>query len=159
MKLRILIFICCYALKSFANVTDTIHISHYNISMDTMNYSAFQIKGMTELTVHAKMNNVNNISIGLYYLIVDSVTSNGSQLGFSYDDTTIRVMPPAVMNVNDSLVMQVYYHGDPATDADFGGFYFSGVYAFNIGVGFNANPHTFGKAWFACVDEFTDRST
>lgn len=127
--------------------------------MDTMNYSVFQIKGMTELTVHAKMNNVNNISIGLYYLIVDSVTSNGSQLGFTYDDTTIRVMPPAVMNANDSLVLQVYYHGDPATDADFGGFYFSGVYAFNIGVGFNSNPHTFGKAWFACVDEFTDRST
>ena len=159
MHLRLLLFLSVFGFKSFGNVTDTIHVSHYNITMDTMDYPAFDIKGMTELTVHAKLNNVNNISLGLYFLIVDSVTSGGSPLNYSYDDTTISIVPPAVMNASDSVVIQVYYHGDPATDASFGGFYFSGQYAFNIGVGFGTNPHTFGKAWFPCLDEFTDRST
>jgi hypothetical protein len=159
MKLRLLIFFSCIFLKSFGSVTDTIHVSHYNISLDTINYPAQTINGMTELTVHAKLNNVNNISLGLYILIVDSITSGGAQLTYFYNDTTLFITPPAVMNTNDSLTLQVYYHGHPKTDASWGGFYFSGQYAFNIGVGFSANPHTFGKVWFPCVDEFTDRST
>jgi hypothetical protein len=159
MKIRLLLFLFILALKASATVTDTIHVSHYNISIDTINYPAFEIKGMTELTVHAKVNNVNNISLGLYLLIVDSVTSGGSQLAYSYDDTTIFIVPTTVMNANDTVVLQVYYHGHPSTDASWGGFYFSGQYAYNIGVGFDVNPHTFGKAWFPSLDEFTDRST
>src|SRR5690348_5527964 len=106
MNLRLLLLLCLFSLKSFATVSDTIHVSHYNISMDTMIYSVFQIKGMTELTVHAKLNNVNNISLGLYFLNVDSVTSGGSQLTYAYDDTTIYIVPPALMNAGDSVVLQ-----------------------------------------------------
>lgn len=159
MKRHLFLVLFCISLKAFSSVTDTIHVSHYNISLDTVNYPAHSIKGMTELTVHSKMNGVNNISLGLYFLNVDSIVAANMPLTYTYDDTTIRIAPPAVMNMNDSLTMQVYYHGAPLTDAQFGGFYFSGSYAFNIGVGFETNPHTFGKAWFPCVDEFTDRST
>ncbi len=159
MKFRLLFFICCLSLKSFSNVTDSIHVSHYNISLDTVNYQARIITGVTTLTIHSKLNGVNNISLGLFKLTVDSIISSGVSLLYSYDDTTISIVPPSVMNQNDSVSMDVYYHGIPKTDPTFGGFYISGVYAYNIGVGFDANPHTFGKTWFPCVDEFTDRST
>ncbi|HYV55455.1 MAG TPA: M1 family aminopeptidase [Chitinophagaceae bacterium] len=159
MKFRFLIASLCLAIKSFANVSDTIHVSHYSITLDTMDYTAHTIKGMTELTVHAKMNGVNNISLGLYILTIDSIKSSGVALAYSYNDTTIHIAPAAVMNVNDSIVIQVYYHGAPKTDGSFGGFYFATPYAYNIGVGFDADPHNFARTWFPCIDEFTDRST
>ncbi|MCX6276404.1 MAG: M1 family aminopeptidase [Bacteroidetes bacterium] len=159
MKFNFLIIFCLFTTSAFANVTDSIRVSHYNISIDTIDYTAHSIRGVTTLTVHSKLNGVNNISLGLYFLTVDSILSSGLPLAFEHDDTTIHVLPPSVLNQNDSLTLGVYYHGVPKTDATFGGFYFSGTYAFNIGVGFDANPHTFGKTWFPCVDEFTDRST
>jgi len=159
MKLNLLFLLCFFTIQSFANVSDTIHVSHYNIYLDTINYPAHTINGVTTLTVHSKMNGVNNISLGLYILAIDSIVSSGLPLTYTYNDTIIHIAPPAVMNQGDSLTLSVYYHGAPKTDATFGGFYFASVYAYNIGVGFNADPHTFGKTWFPCVDEFTDRST
>ena len=159
MKFHSLICFCFFTINTFANVSDTIHVSHYRVSIDTINYTAHTIRGVTELTVHSKLNGVNNISLGLYFLTVDSIVSSGMPLAYAHDDTTIRITPPSLMNQGDSVVLQVYYNGVPKTDPTFGGFYFSGTYAYNIGVGFDANPHTFGKTWFPCVDEFTDRST
>jgi len=159
MKHRLLLIFCCLVIRANANVTDSIHVSHYNIAIDTIDYTVHAIRGVTELTIHSKLNGVNNISLGLYFLTADSIVSSGLHLNYTYDDTTLRITPPAALNQNDSLVMQVYYHGLPKTDGTFGGFYFAGVYAYNIGVGFDANPHTFAKTWFPCVDEFTDRAT
>jgi aminopeptidase N len=85
--------------------------------------------------------------------------SGSQQLTYTYDDTLIRIAPPAILNQNDSIVFTVYYSGQPQQDpSGWGGFYFSGNYAFNLGVGFELDPHNLGKAWFPCIDEFTDRS-
>lgn len=110
------------------------------------------------LTVMSKLNNVNNITLYLLHLNIDSILSNGQPLTYSYTDTLIHITPPATLNQNDSITLTVYYNGQPQTDASFGGFYFSGQYAFNLGVSFLYDPHTFGRAWFPCIDEFTDRS-
>jgi hypothetical protein len=158
MKFRLLFALLGFGLGSSASVTDTIHVSHYNIAIDSIDFTAHTIRGVTGLTVHSKMNGVNNISLGLYFLTIDSIVS-GVPLAYTYDDTTIHITPPVMMNQGDSITIGVYYHGNPKTDPSFGGFYFAGSYAYNIGVGFNADPHTFGKTWFPCLDEFTDRST
>src|SRR5205823_1781134 len=117
------------------------------------------IRAVTELTVHAKMNGVSVATLGLLNLSPDSIIALSSSLTYSYDDTLLHINLPAVLNMNDSLTMRVYYHGTPPQDPMFGGFYFSGNYAYNIGVGFTVLPHNRGKAWFPCVDEFTDRAT
>ncbi|MEO8149412.1 MAG: M1 family aminopeptidase [Bacteroidia bacterium] len=139
---------------------DTIHVAHYDISIDTINYSGQSIKAQTAVQVVAKMNNVNNISLSLLQLLVDSITQGSQILSYSYDDTTLRITPVSVLNQNDTVLITVYYHGQPKQDATgWGGFYFSGNYAFNLGVGFAADPHCFGRVWFPCIDEFTDRAT
>ncbi len=38
------------------------------------------------------------------------------------------------------------------------GFYFTDYFAYNMGVGFEANPHSFGRAWFPCIDNFIDKA-
>jgi len=156
----ILAVVLIFCFHARANVSDTIHVSHYNITIDTVDFSGHAIRGVTELTVHSKMNGVNNITLGLYFLQIDSITSANIPLAYSYNDTLISITPPTTLNQNDSVILRISYHGVPKTDATFGGFYFNSTdYAFNIGVGFSVDPHTFGKAWFPCVDEFTDRST
>ena len=141
-------------------VSDTIHIAHYAIHIDTLNFLAKTIKAHTAIKVIAKLNNVNNISLSLLKLTVDSIVSNNQQLSFAYNDTVLAITPNSIMNINDSLELTVFYRGAPKQDASgWGGFYFSGNYAFNLGVGFDADPHTFGRVWFPCIDEFTDRAT
>ncbi|UTW60717.1 T9SS type A sorting domain-containing protein [bacterium SCSIO 12741] len=40
-----------------------------------------------------------------------------------------------------------------------GGWYKSGSYAFNLGVGFETIPHNLGKVWHPCFDNFVERAT
>ena len=143
-----------------AGVSDTIHVSHYNITIDTINFSAHTLRGSTLLSIQSKLNQVHNITLNLLQLQIDSIKSRNQKLNFTYvASTDIHISAPAALNTGDTLSLRVFYHGSPKQDASWGGFIFSGSYAFNMGVGFAADPHSFGKVWFPCVDEFTDRST
>lgn len=141
-----------------ALVSDTINVRHYTIRIDTINYTTHSIRGSAALIVKSKLNNVNNITLNFLELNIDSIVSNGQPLTYSYNDTLLRITPPAPLNQNDSIMFTVYYNGQPQQDASWGGFYFSGQYAFNLGVSFSQDPHNFGRVWFPCIDEFTDRS-
>lgn len=141
-----------------AGTSDTIHVRRYSINIDTMDYSGHFIRANTTLDVVSRMNNTDRFALRLFHLTPDSVTISGMQLNFSYNDTLLAVYLPSPMNANDSLQIRVFYSGQPLHEASFGGFYFSGNYAFNLGVGINTDPHNFGSAWFPCVDEFTDKS-
>ncbi|MEO5570038.1 MAG: M1 family aminopeptidase [Bacteroidia bacterium] len=139
---------------------DTIHVAHYKISVDTINFSAHTIRANTELTVVAKVNNVTTIYLSLLQLNIDSIIVNNLQVFYVYDDTTLTIPTITPLNTNDTAVVRIYYNGAPKTDASgWGGFYFSGTFAFNLGVGFAAIPHNLGKVWFPCLDNFTDRAT
>ncbi len=132
-------------------------VKEYHINLD-LDKNAQTIAGYTELKILSRVNNLSQVDLSLLQLNVDSVTANNSALTFSYNDTTISITLPGALNAGDSLNLKVYYHGTPKKDASFGGFYFSGQYAYNLGVGMSAIPHTFGRVWFPCVDTFTMRS-
>lgn len=144
---------------SSTGISDTIHVKHYSIAIDTINYTSKTIRANAKLIIQSKQNALNNISLWLLKLQVDSVKSGTQALNFSYNDTLLRISPGTALNTGDTVEITVYYQGLPQMDpSGWGGFYFNGNYAFNLGVGFDADPHTFGRAWFPCVDEFTDRA-
>jgi aminopeptidase N len=109
------------------------------------------------------MNNVNAIELYLLEMTIDSIIFNNSTVpSFTYTDTILRASLSSPININDTVSLKIYYHGHPQEDpSGWGGFYFSSdsVYAYNLGVGFETEPHSFGRAWFPCVDDFIDRST
>ena len=143
----------------FGSVSDTLHVTHYTIYIDTINYTLKYIKGSCIVSIKSKMNNVNNISLSLLQLNIDSVIANGNPLSYSYNDTVISITPPVPLAVNDTLNIRIYYNGQPKKDpTGWGGFYFSGTYAFNLGAGFGSDPHVMGRIWFPCIDEFNDKS-
>lgn len=150
---------------TFASASDSIDIHHTNIHMDSavvISAASGRIYCQTILTLTATENNVNTIQLDLQGLTVDSVLVDGNLTPFSYNDTLLVVDAPANFDSGDSAEVTVCYHGVPDKDGStFGGFYFqaNGLYIYNIGVGFNADPHPFGRVWFPCKDNFTDRST
>jgi aminopeptidase N len=93
-------------------------------------------------------------------LIIDSVEIAGNNLTYIYDDTLLSVNLPLTVNITDTLQLKVSYHGTPQGDpTGWGGFYFQSGYAYNLGVGFGALPHTYGRVWFPCFDNFVERSS
>lgn len=140
--------------------SDTIDVLNYAISLDFVALPGNSIKASCKVDFISKMNNVNGISLDLLSLIVDSVKSSGTLLSYAYNDTLLRVSFPNTMNENELGELEVYYHGIPTTDASgFGGFYFQGSYAYNLGVGFAASPHNYGRVWHPCFDNFVERAT
>jgi aminopeptidase N len=141
--------------------SDTIDIIDYDIHLDILDFTGKSIGGYTSVTFKSKLDGVSQLYLDLLKLHVDSVKQNGQPLSFSYTDSLLLIIDlAAAMNTGDASVVTVYYHGKPQVDASgWGGFYFSGDYAYNLGVGFAADPHVYGRVWFPCFDNFVERST
>ena len=140
--------------------TDTIDLQHILIHLDITDFTNHTIAGHAQITFAPKMNGIQNLNLDLLKLNVDSVVLGGNQLTYGYNDTLLQVNLGSSYGMTDTLDLTIYYHGTPQIDqSNWGGFYFQNSYAFNLGVGFDADPHNYGRAWFPCFDNFIERST
>jgi len=140
--------------------SDTINVLHYTINLNITDFKTDTLRGNTVIQFTPKMNNINSLSLDLLKFKIDSVIMNKSQPGYSYNDTLLIIQLPSTENTGDTSSVTIYYHGKPQIDASgWGGFYFAGGYAFNLGVGFTVIPHNYGRAWYPCFDNFIERAT
>lgn len=139
--------------------SDTADILKYTINLNITNFSTKVISGNTIVKFTPKVNGINSINLDLLKLTVDSIKISTTLLTYNYNDTLLRIALPVTHNIGDTSSVTVYYHGVPKFDAQWGGFYYSGAYAYNLGVGFDANPHNYGRVWFPCFDNFVEHST
>lgn len=143
-------------------ISDSIDIIDLHIKLNITDFTTDTIRGGTVVRVAARVNNISVIPLDLLHMTIDSVVLNNALLTYNYDDTLLSVNLPAAMNIGDTSDLAIWYHGKPQLDpssSPWGGFYFSGGYAFNLGVGFGTDPHCFGRCWFPCFDNFVERST
>ena len=140
------------------NITDTIHVKHYDINLEIKDFAQQQLKGYTDVTVEAKIAPVENIYLHFLALTVDSVKKGANLVNFSHQGQQLKITVP-FSAVGQTETIRVYYHGKPVRDPQWGGFYFTSDFAYNMGVGMGSLPHSFGRVWFPCIDEFTDKST
>lgn len=140
--------------------SDTINVIHYEINLEITDFVNKSISGYTTLKLTPRMDNLNTINLDLLALNVDSVRLNQAEtLAFLHNDTLIRISLNNPIMIGDTLELSVFYHGNPVKDpSNWGGFYFSGNTAFNLGVGFESIPHNFGRTWYPCIDEFKDKA-
>jgi len=157
-----LLFVLAFVLKVNYAIDlrgDTIDITSYTLKLDLSDFTNKVLKGDAQIEIKAKKNGTQGIRLDLLKLNVDSVTVNSFTAPFNYNDSVIDINLLYSLNTGDSLTLKVYYHGNPYHAAnDFGGFYWTGTYAFNIGVSFLADPHNYGRVWFPCFDNFEERS-
>lgn len=136
-------------------------VVHYDINLEITDFDNKTIGGYTEIVFTGSSTGLQTLEFDLLQLVVDSITYTHITIEqFSYNDSLIIITPSEPITIDDTVAIRVYYHGSPVTDpSGWGGFYFSGQRAFNLGVGFADIPHNYGRVWFPCVDNFTDRAS
>ncbi len=146
--------------KALNSRSDTIDILNYQINLDITDFNNQKISGNCVVSFTPKINGITELDLDLQELTIDSIKSQGGLLAYNYNDTLINITLPSTLNTTDTSSVTVYYNGSPQTDpSGWGGFYFTGGYAFNLGVGFQDDPHNYGRVWFPCFDNFVERST
>ncbi len=138
------------------NRSDSIDILHTDISLNLLN--APQIASRCRILFTPKVTGLSGMRLDLEGLTVDSVKLAGTPVPFSHAASSLNISFPNPPAPGDTLELVIVYHGQPAADASgWGGFYHLNNYTFNLGVGFAADPHSFGRAWFPCFDNFVER--
>ncbi|PWH86533.1 M1 family aminopeptidase [Brumimicrobium oceani] len=140
--------------------SDTIDVLNYQIEMDLTQMSSQILTASCKVSFESKMNGIDGISLDLLKFSIDSVKSGTNHLTYNYNDTLLRVHLASVLSQGDQDSVSIFYHGTPQKDpSGFGGFYFSGNYAYNLGVAFQSEPHNYGRTWHPCFDNFEERAT
>ena len=164
MKSRFLIsgMIACLLLiiQAQSQVTpgDSIHATKYVIDLQEVDIDAHTITANTNITLVPLIDNLDIIQLQLMDLTVDSVfVDMQKMLNFTHVGEVINIPLQSPISPGDTTDVLIYYNGEPFHES-WGGFHYSGSYAFNLGVGISWIPHNLGKSWFPCIDDFTDRA-
>ena len=135
-----------------------VDILHQRIELDLT--SPGIIRGSCLIQAVPREDGLIEIPLHLLSLTVDSVTTENDMIPFDHNGESLMIQPGAPLYMQDTVSFTVHYHGVPAVDpSGFGGFYTTPTYLYNLGVAFTSVPHSYGRAWFPCVDNFHERNT
>ncbi|MFN8207054.1 MAG: M1 family metallopeptidase [Bacteroidales bacterium] len=150
-----LLNVCSSSVIIAQSYRDSTNVLQYDIRLNITDFSSKTIQGHTTLTL-LRARTEGPLKLDLQGLVVDSLISDGFPLSYKQNGQVLSFLP--LKCAGDTLTVTVYYQGKPAQDARWGGFYFTSLEAFNYGVGMAAEPPNFGRAWFPCIDNFSDRA-
>lgn len=134
------------------------NVLNYQINLTIKNLAAKSIVGSTKITFLSPTP-TTSISFDFLEFNIEKVLYKNEMQHFVKTDSTIVISFNNTIQPTDTHEVTIYYNGLPQSDPTWGGFYFIGNYAFNMGVAFSNVPHNFGRCWFPCIDNFTDRAT
>ena len=157
----LILFLIPLSNQGYSQVTpgDSIHASKYVISIEEVDMIAQTIRANTRITLVPLVNDLDIFQLQLMQLSVDSVFVGFDKIDNFYHENSILNIPLlSPVSIGDTTDVTVYYQGQPFHES-WGGFHYSGSYAFNLGVGISWIPHNLGKTWFPCIDDFTDRAS
>jgi hypothetical protein len=161
-KLRGLVMLLTLILTSNAYLVaqqNNLDATHYEIHINSIDFQAKSITGSTTVTLTPLSEQVDTINLELVQLAASAAWLNGIPVtDFIQTDSLVKIVPSSPLLPGDTATVRINYQGIPFHEA-WGGFHFSGEYAFNMGVGLSTIPHNLGKTWYPCVDNFTDRAT
>lgn len=144
--------------QNLKNHRDSIDVLNYDIFIN-LNFNQKSINGNTTIKLVPVYNNTKIIKLDLLKLNVSKIKINNKLTDqWTYNDSVITINLTKKLDKNDTVSITVFYGGKPVKDDYWGGFYFSNGIAYNMGVGMDAVPHSFGRVWFPCNDIFTDKA-
>ncbi len=156
--LSLILFLFISPLSLFADIGDSIHAMKYTISLHEINTVDKTIDATTIVQIKPLVDGINEIRLQLKDLTVTSVLINSTAVtNFTHSNGILNIPLATPADTIDVVMVEVDYNGQPYHES-WGGFHFSGSYAFNLGVGISEIPHNLGKSWFPCIDNFTDRA-
>lgn len=143
------------------NHRDSINVDQYNITIDVSDFTTYVLYGNTEIIFQPVDGDIHEVAFDLYAYTIDSVFLNNEKIeGYSYNDTVISFLPASPITSGQIDTCHIYYHGIPSAEPAYGwgGVHHGSSMIFNMGVAIEDVPHGFGRGWFPCIDNFTDRA-
>ena len=138
---------------------ENIDATHYEIHIGDFDYANRTLAGETFVTFTATAE-VQQIVLELKSLVATSVTATGATVADfqqSGDFLTINLASPLASG--SSATLDIVYGGNTFSETWGGVEWWGSNYVYNLGVGFESQPHNLGKTWFPCVDNFTDKAS
>ncbi len=136
-----------------------IDVTHYSIHFYELDFIEHTLQGETFVYFTATAD-ISQIVLELKGLEVSSVTSTSavvSDFSQSGDFLTINLGWPLANGIPATL--DIVYGGSTFNESWGGVHWWGSDKVYNLGVGFESQPHNLGKSWFPCVDNFTDKAT
>ncbi|MCK5536658.1 MAG: hypothetical protein KAI79_07510, partial [Bacteroidales bacterium] len=146
------------AFFSFQNNTVNIDVLDYQIHIKEIDFEAQTLKAQTRIRFKMTDLNTAQAEFSLIGFTIDSCYFNGEDIDFTHENNKIIFNLPENRKSGDIYRFYVFYQGKPAKDKYWGGFFIEDEMAYNYGVGMEAVPPVYGRAWFPCHDVFTDRA-
>jgi aminopeptidase N len=139
--------------------SDSLNATHYEIHIDSIDFIARTLTASTTVWLTPLNTAVPEIGLELIDLTVTGVWLNDvAVVNYAQGESLVTIPLQSPLQPGDTVKVRIDYNGLPFHES-WGGFHFSGEYAFNLGVGISTIPHNLGKSWYPCVDNFTDRAT
>ena len=158
--LSLLLTVCLFFSASAKSneVGRAIDVNHYEIHLKNFDLAEKSIEASTTITLTA-INDTDIIELELRSLTVTSVTSEDVNVkDFSQKDDILSINLSSTLAKDSKVSLTINYEGKTFNE-NWGGIHWSNDYVYNLGVGFDSNPHNLGKTWFPCVDNFSDKAS
>ena len=150
-----------YDMTESISRSDTFDIQHYDVSLDVTDYWGATMDAHCQIEVNVLETGSGSIWFDLIEMTVDSVFIDNAPQSYTHSDGRLTIDAPndGVFESGTSLIIDVYYSGEPGSDPSWGGVYFASNYIYHMGIGLNTIPPNFGKVWHPCFDNFAERAT
>lgn len=150
LSIVILLVLCGYSAQGQG--VDSVDVLDYDVTLDLSAGKPFHGEAVVTIKLLRPCS-----SIGLQLAgTADSVEINGTRLA----SPTLNTLPTAGIAVGQTFAVHVWYHCNGYVESGgWGGMHFDNDMSYNLGVGFDADPHVMGRAFFPCRDNFTDKAT
>ena len=138
---------------------ENIDVEHYSIHFYELDFANRTLQGETFVYFRATAD-VPQIILELKSLEVSAVTSTTvlvSDFSQNGDYLIINLAEPLPNGIPATL--DIVYGGSTFSETWGGVEWWGTSYVYNLGVGFDSQPHNLGKTWFPCVDNFIDKAT
>lgn len=146
------------AAKSTERELAPLDILHQRINLDLTQSGL--IRGACEISAVPRSNGIDVVSLDLAGLATDSIVMGSTLLDYSHMGEVLSINLPQAIGMDDTISFTVHYGGDPIVDGSgFGGLYTTSAVIYNLGVAFESIPHSYGRTWFPCLDNFTERNS
>ena len=137
---------------------ENIDVTHYAINLWGIDFTNQTLQGEAFIdfsttastsTIVLELKSLTVTDVYCDYCNVESFSQEGDFLTIVLDET---------IGANELVMLDIRYGGSTFSET-WGGVEWWGDYVYNLGVGFDSQPHNLGKTWFPCVDNFTDKAT
>lgn len=141
------------------NAGENFDVTHYEINLWQFDFDQHTLQGETFITFKTtastdtfvlELKSLTVTDVACDYYTVASFSQSGDFLTVVFDEP---------IDADESAILDIRYGGHTFSETWGGVEWWGSAYVYNLGVGFDSQPHNLGKTWFPCVDNFTDKAT